>query len=583
MEGGQFLTYELPAGTRSIRALTVDSAGEVWVGTADGLLLRVTGDGLRDETVLVEGRAPSIRSLHATPDGAVWVGYAGYGLGRWFHGQWVRLTSAQGLGEDYISQIVADGAGRLWFGGNRGIFQATLADLNAAAQGTGYVHSISYGRGEGLPALAATYDSTPASVRRRDGRVVIATRLGLAVIHPAVLGREAVPPPVIVERVTVDDRIVALYDSRFPLWNHPGEVPPDLKSPGWNGRLRPGHRKVEFEFTALTYAAPENVHFRYRLEGFDDAWVEAGSRRVASYPRLPPGRYRFCVTAGTAAGVWNEAGAGLAMVVQPFVWQTWWFRLSAGVAFTLLVGAVVRWVSFRRLRDRLRQLEQQAALQRERARIAKDIHDDVGASLTQIALLCDLAQQEPEASQALNGALSRIAATARQAVRALDEIVWAVNPRNDSLAQMIDYAGQFALDYLRLAGIRCRLDLPEPTPHRAMASDVRHNCFLVVKEALHNIVKHARATEVWLRARVAAEGLHLEIEDNGVGFQPAGQREGADGLRNMVQRMTEVGGQCEIDSRPGAGTRVRLFVPWQRRAPDLQRLSGCLRSGPPSV
>lgn len=137
MEGGQFLTYELPAGTRSIRALTVDSAGEVWVGTADGLLLRVTGDGLRDETVLVEGRAPSIRSLHATPDGAVWVGYAGYGLGRWFHGQWVRLTSAQGLGEDHISQIVADGAGRLWFGGNRGIFQATLADLNAAAQGTG--------------------------------------------------------------------------------------------------------------------------------------------------------------------------------------------------------------------------------------------------------------------------------------------------------------------------------------------------------------------------------------------------------------------------------------------------------------
>ncbi|MEJ5238232.1 MAG: two-component regulator propeller domain-containing protein [Limisphaera sp.] len=561
---GKCLTFELPAGTRSIRAMTVDAAGDVWVGTADGLLLRVTGDTLRNETVLVDGRTPSIRALHATPDGAVWVGYAGYGLGRWWSGRWMRLTSAQGLGEDYISQIVADGEGRLWFGGNRGVFQATLADLNAAAHGTGYVHSISYGRGEGLPALPATYDSAPGAVRRRDGRLVIPTRLGLAVIHPGALASEAGPPPVVVERVAVDDQTVALYDSRFPLWNHPGPVPPDLRDGRWEGRLPPGHRKVEFEFTALTYAAPENVHFRYRMDGFDEAWVEAGARRVASYPRLPPGRYRFRVMAGTAAGVWNEAGAGVSFAVQPFLWQTWWFRLSAGAAFTLGVVAVVRWVSFRRLRHRLRLLEQQAALQRERARIAKDIHDDVGACLTQIALLCDLAQQGTGACSAAPGPWEKIAATARQAVKSLDEIVWAVNPRNDTLAQMIDYAGQFALDYLRLAGIRCRLDLPEPTPDQPMPSDVRHNCFLVVKEALHNIVKHAGATEVWLRARVEDGGLRMEIEDNGTGFDAAARVPGADGLRNMRQRMADVGGKCVIESRPGSGTRVRLFVPWQR-------------------
>jgi len=560
---GRWETFALPAGTRSIRAMTVDAAGHVWVGTADGLLLEIEHGRLQNRTVRVEGRTPSIRCLHATPDGSVWVGYAGYGLGWWRGGRWVRLTTAHGLSEDYISQMMSDGEGRLWFGGNRGVFQASLADLAAAAAGTGYVHSISYGRSEGLPALPATYDSAPGAVRRRDGRVVMATRLGLVVIHPGALARDAAPPPVVLERVTVDDHTLALYDSEFPLRIHEGPPPSDLRR--WQGELRlpPGPRKVEFAFTALTYAAPENVHFRYRLDGFDDAWVEAGTRRVAGYPRLPPGRYRFRVAAVTAAGGWSESEAQLAFVVRPFVWQTWWFRAGATGLVALGLAGAVRWVSFRRLRRRLRELEQQTALFRERARIAKDIHDDVGASLTRIALLCDLAQQGRSDVTQDGPLLVRIAATARQVVRALDEIVWAVNPRNDTLAQMIDYAGQYAVDYLHAAGVRCRLEFPEPTPERPMPPDLRHHCFLAVKEALHNVVKHARATEVQLRARVEPEGLYWEIEDNGQGFDAAPAPAGSDGLRNMRQRMAEVGGRCEILSRPGRGTTVRLFVPWR--------------------
>jgi ligand-binding sensor domain-containing protein/signal transduction histidine kinase len=560
---GHWQTFELPAGTRSIRAMTTDSAGRLWIGTADGLLLRVENGRLRNETVPVEGRTPSIRCLHSTPDGSLWIGYAGYGLGWWKDGRWTRLTTAHGLGEDYISQIISDGEGRLWFGGNRGVFQASLMDLTAAAAGTGYVHSISYGRSEGLPALPATYDSAPAAVRRRDGRVVIATRLGLAVIHPGALARDAAPPPVVLERITVDDRTVALYDSRFPLRVYEGAPPTDLR--GWSGELRlpPGPRKVEFAFTALTYAAPENVHFRYRLDVFDDAWVEAGTRRVAGYPRLPPGRYRFRVAAVTAAGVWSESEAGVTFVVRPFPWQTWWFQAGAMVVLTLVLAGAVRWVSFRRLRRRLRELEHQTALLRERARIAKDIHDDVGASLTRIALLCDLAQQG-RSEPAEGPLLSRIATTARQAVRSLDEIVWAVNPRNDTLAQMIDYTGQYAVDYLHAAGIRCRLELPDPVPERPMAPDLRHHCFLAVKEALHNVVKHAGATEVRLCARVEPEGLYWEIQDDGRGFDSGPPGAGSDGLGNMQQRMAEVGGgRCEIHSRPGCGTNVRLFVPWR--------------------
>ena len=152
--------------------------------------------------------------------------------------------------------------------------------------------------------------------------------------------------------------------------------------------------------------------------------------------------------------------------------------------------------------------------------------------------------------------------TARQAVKSLDEIVWAVNPRNDTLAHLIDYAGQFATDYLRDAGIRCLLDVPEQTPAREVPANVRHNVFLAVKEALQNIVKHARATEVWLRISASSNGLRIVVEDNGCGFDQPPEDAWADGLRNMRQRLTEVGGECRIQSRVGVGTAITVELPW---------------------
>ena len=232
--------------------------------------------------------------------------------------------------------------------------------------------------------------------------------------------------------------------------------------------------------------------------------------------------------------------------------------------FTGCVIAIVSYASFRRLRLRMRVLEQQAALHRERARIAKDIHDDLGANLTQIALLGELALQDRATPEKAGGRVEKISATARQAIKSLDEIVWAVNPRNDTLAHLIDYAGQFALDYLRVAGIRCRLDFPEQTPPREVSTDVRHNLFLVIKEALHNIVKHAHASEVQLRVTATEESLRLMVEDNGQGFDWPQEDARADGLRNMRQRLTEIGGECRIESRAGAGTKITVELPWPK-------------------
>jgi signal transduction histidine kinase len=176
----------------------------------------------------------------------------------------------------------------------------------------------------------------------------------------------------------------------------------------------------------------------------------------------------------------------------------------------------------------------------------------------------ELAQQDRSEPEKASERMGKISTTARQALKALDEIVWAVNPRNDTLGHLIDYAGQFALDYLRLAGIRCRLDFPDQTPARELSTDLRHNLFLAIKEALNNVVRHAAATEVWLRAKVTEEALEMSVEDNGHGFAAVPDDALADGLRNMRQRLADLGGECSIKSNPGSGTAVVLRLPLPR-------------------
>ena len=566
LRAGQLRSLALPPDTRAVRALAEDAAGTLWLATSRGILLRASGDGFVDETARMGGTLLSIRCLHATADGSLWLGYAGWGVGRLKAGRFARITVARGLADDYISQIVADDRGWLWFGANHGIFKVRQAELDAVAEGRApRVRSIRYGRSEGLPSLQANFGWSPGAVRSRDGRLWIPMRTALAVVTPALLRENTTPPPVRIERVLADGHCVAWHGGVLPARVEAGRALLDPGVPGATLTLAPGHRKVEIEFTALSFVAPENVRFRHRLAGLDEEWIEAGTERRASYPRLPAGSYEFRVQACNNDGVWNEAGAALALIVAPFSWQTWWFRLAVLGLFTGGVVALVRYVSFRSLRLKLRAAEQLAALHQERARIAKDIHDDLGGSLTQISLLSELARQDREAPDKTARHAARISETARQVIKSLDEIVWAVNPRNDTLPHLIDYTGQFAVEFLRAAGIRCHVDLPEHPPPRAVPAEVRHNLFLTVKEALNNVARHAHASEVWLQAVVADAALRVVIEDNGQGFARAPDDATADGLRNMRQRMDEIGGQFQIVSRPGGGTRVELTAPWAQR------------------
>jgi signal transduction histidine kinase/ligand-binding sensor domain-containing protein len=570
LRNGRLQEFETPPDIRVIRASAQDAAGNIWFGSSKGILLRVQGERLVDETARLIGGPQPIRCLYATPDGSLWIGFAGWGIGRVKNGHYAAVTARQGLHDDFISQIVADGRGWLWLGGDRGIFKVRQEELDEVCDGKSErVRAVHYGpaefgQGEGRASLQANFGNSPIALRSRDGKVRLAMRTALAVIDPDRTPRNLHPPPVLMTRMAVGDRTVMAYGGLLAV-NRPVKNTPVDPTKNFNPiHVAPGHRRLEFDFTALSFFGAENVLFRYRLDGWDDDWVETKAERTVSYPQQPKGNYQFRVIACNSEGVWNEHGAKVDFVVLPFFYQTWWFRAVVLVSFTALIIAVVRYVSFRRLRAQLQSLEQQAALHKERARIAKDIHDDLGASLTQISFLGELAHQDRTVPEKVGGHVNIIADTARRAVKSLDEIVWAVNPRNDTLAHFIDYTGQFALDYLRLAGIRCRLDLPDQVPARELSTDVRHNLFLVVKEAINNTVKYANATELRLRIAVTGEKLELSVEDNGRGFAQPPDDNDADGLRNMRQRLTDIGGQCWIQGRPGAGTKISLEYPWTR-------------------
>jgi signal transduction histidine kinase len=326
---------------------------------------------------------------------------------------------------------------------------------------------------------------------------------------------------------------------------------------------------LSIEFAALSFTSPRNVQFRFRLEGLETEWVEAGGRRIADYSHLPPGTYRFQASASDQAGNWSDPGATIEFELPPLWWQTGWFRALMLGALLATVAGVARYAEMRKMKSQVERAEQERAVEHERARIAKDIHDDLGASLTEITMLSELAQTGDVSQQEFQTDMRRIAARTRHLTQSLDATVWAVNPRNDSLESLVSYTCGHAEDFLRSAGIRCRLEVPPELRKQDVAAPVRHNVFLIVKEALHNVVKHSEATEVALRIMGNPGVLILELEDNGKGFgqeaDGAGPGERAprrwgNGLANMRKRADAIGAKFELRSEPGRGTHLTLHL-----------------------
>jgi signal transduction histidine kinase len=340
------------------------------------------------------------------------------------------------------------------------------------------------------------------------------------------------PPPVFVERTVSNDATV---------------------SPGALNGLGPGHADAEIHYTAVDLGAAEKTRFKYRLDGYDADWIEAGTRRIAYYTQIPPGHYRFEVVATDSNGAWSGKSAAVSLAVVPFWWQR---REVQGAALAVLLvasGYVVRVLSLRRARARVAELEREQAVERERSRIARDLHDDLGSRLAQIALIAE--------AEGVSHTTTQISGVAREAMQTMDELVWTVNARNDTVDSFAEFAAEFAEQHLRLAGIRYRLQFGTDFDGRRLAADTRRHLYLAFKEAIHNVVKHAHASEVHVGLAIDRDTLVLDVADNGRGL-PDDQIGGTgNGLRNLRERMDAIGGALGIESTTGAGTRLVFRAP----------------------
>ncbi len=530
----------------AITAVAEDQTSGLWIGTRGGGL-----NLLRDDRVTIyrkrDGELPSddVSSIAVDSAGTVWVGTSS-GLARWKDQRWSRYSAADGLASDSITYLLDDEMGNLWLGSNKGLMQVARRQLNDFAEGrTSFLSARVYRREDGLPSANCTAGSQPAAGRTRDGRLWFPTIKGLVSVNPSDLRPNTNPPPVIIESVLIE--------------GGPSVVP----APGGRVTVPARRERVEIFYTGLNLGASERALFRYRLNGYEADWTHAGNVRVARYRKIPPGDYRFVVSACNEDGVWNETGASLDLTVLPPYWATWWFRTLVVLIALGVVGSLVFYLSTQRLQRQLAAMKQQEALEKERARIARDIHDQLGASLTQLALLGELVETDKDSPPEIEGHARQICQTARDTTRTLDEIVWTVNPSNDTLEGVVNYVCKYAQEYLAIAGLRYRLEIPPALPEASIAPEVRHNIFLAAKEAVTNIVRHAHATSAWLRLNLEPHRFTLEIADDGRGLagMDAARAATRNGLSNMRRRMEDVGGSFEFVQRPEGGTLVRLSAP----------------------
>lgn len=524
----------------SVTAIAEETNGVVWIGTSAGELHRME-DGRFQKFDGANGLPKyPIGALLPTADGALWIGSLGGGLGRFQNGQARFMGAAAGLADDVITQLIEDAQGWLWLGSSRGITRTRGAELEAVLKGRKTKAAIfQFGRADGLANIQCAAEHQPSVWKTKSGELRFATSKGVVVFDPTTIAINLQPPPLALESVLVDG---------LPVTNQT------------QIKLLHDYKKIEFRYTANSFVAPENVMFRHRLAGFDEEWVEDGSVRSASYPRLRPGHYAFLFTACNNDGVWNTEPFRLTFEIIPAFWQTTWFRVGMVILFAGLVGGTVRSVTRRKMRRKLVRVEQAHALERERTRISRDLHDDLGARLTQMAFLTDLAAAEEGQTKEIKNQLRDVSQQARSAVQSLDETVWMVNPQKDTLPHLVVYLATYAEQFFQPTDIHCRQEICRNPPPVALPGNLRRDIFFLVKEALNNVLKHSEAQEVWLRIAIRGPVMRIVVQDDGGGFLLSQTKSHRHGLENMSQRAAAAGIKLRLHSALGQGTRLTLRI-----------------------
>jgi ligand-binding sensor domain-containing protein/signal transduction histidine kinase len=536
-EGG-FQNFDARNGLAygSIRALAFDRDGSLLVAT-DGGLSRFRDGAFRPDPLLDRLRGEKIWSIFPDARGGLWIGSHGAGLFLAKNGKLAHWTTGNGLPTNTIHFIAGDADGKLWMSGPGGVFSAAAADLERLAEGASGTPGVRvYGAADGLATTQMNGGVQPAGAVSPDGALWFPSTKGVVSIRPQPAARQAAPP-VLIEEALADDRAVPL---------------------GRDLQLRPGSGKLEIRYTAIRLRAPELTRFKYRMENFEKDWTDAGSRRVAYYTNIPPGSYRFHVVAYSLNDPTHASERILEIRWAPHFYQTGWFAALIALAIGGACWGAYR-LHVRNIRKRF------AAVLEERNRLAREMHDTLIQGCVGVSALLEAASSaQPVSPDIATELLDR----ARQEVRTtVDEARAAVWDLRRNAGEWSDLGSELSRLGSRVTietGIPVRVTV-SGTPV-AVAEDAGRSMAMLIREALHNAVRHAAPTELAVTVGYSRQELRIEIYDNGRGFESnaAGSAEGHYGLLGMRERVSKLGGDLELESAPGHGTRVRLRVPLKR-------------------
>jgi signal transduction histidine kinase/ligand-binding sensor domain-containing protein len=550
LKDGKFANYRVNDGlpNNSIAFITEDRAHALWVGTPSGI-------GRLKNGAFTSYHAPGlslVRTIHEDDHGALWIGTYGYGLFRFKDGKFVQITTRDGLFDNVASSILEDAHGNFWMSGNRGIFRASRVDLDAFADGRlKDVRCVSYGVSDGMVVGETNGGGEPTGLKAQNGRLWFPMVKGAVAIDPEIMNMQ--PPPVAIEQVTLDG--VALPPSRTV-------------------RIPPGKQDLEIHYTALSLSRPEQVVFKYELNGLDSDWVNAGTRRTAYYSHLPPGIYTFKVIADNGEGVWNERGQSLQINVLPPFWSTRWFLTLVTLA---LIGLATLAYRIRAIRWKRTHAAQEAfsrqllaSQEAERQRIAAELHDSLGQSLLIIknrAVLALTSFPDPESTREQ---LEEISAGASQAVEEVREISYNLRPYQLDRFGLTKALKALCGQASKSSGIQITADVDAIDD--IFSKEAESSIYRIVQEAVNNIIKHSLAGEATLVLRRADGALLLNIHDNGQGFRPTTEANSAEagtagfGLIGIAERVRMLGGTYNLESSASQGTTITIKFPIPERA-----------------
>lgn len=526
--------------------VAIDRFNRIWIVTRANRLLLVeevdTAGGIRLRTIATWMATPgaSPRSVVTDNEGRVWVGTRDHGLYcMYFDGLRIRtirqLTMKDGLSENFVRCLYCDPDNTIWAG---------------TASGLDKIHwqKDSFT----IVNIAPGHEMSVDKIARSAGDVHWALSTGgYLQIFPSVALRSKYLPQLLFSQVLLGNEIMPVV-------------------PGRKLSLSYDQNALSFYVSVPSFTDEGQAQYSYLLEGSSDSrWSAPSNQTAINFVNLPPGNYTLRVKAHFQSGLYSDVTGAYAFGIQPPWWQTVAFRIAIALLLAAAIWWAIRGYTRRRLNAQRVVLERQKAIEKERTRIATDMHDDLGAGLSRIKFLSDTIGIKQQRHQPIDEEITGIREYSKEMIDKMGEIVWALNQKNDLLSDLLSYTRSYAAAYLMQAGINARIDAPEEFPSRFVSGEFRRNVYLAVKEALHNIVKHSDAQSVHMKMEVTRE-LSIILQDDGIGFDRSAIRPFANGLHNMKLRIEELGGVLNIQSRApgsgaseggGQGTTVTMTVP----------------------